>query len=268
MNAVHWRMFVALAAVSGLLAGAERALAQTNGTPPARETAPVHPLTPAIDKAKVALAKVDTLTDYEGTLTKRELIGQTLSTQMMQIRVRQQPFAVYLKYAAPHEGREVLYDASQDPSKLLVHEGSGIKSLMGTLALPINDPQILAEARHPVSDLGLKKLVQLMIEQWEMESKFGEIDVKYYPNAKIGSIECEALEATHPRPRRQFKFHQSRLFIQKSSGLPVRVQNFGFPQQAGVNPPLVEDYVYTGLKTNVGLKPLDFSRANQSYRFQ
>ena len=202
MGEVRWRLFVTLAAVGGLLAGSGSAHAQTNGNPPAKETAPSHPLKPAIEMARAALAKVDTLTDYEGTLTKRELIGNTLTTQMMQIRVRQQPFAVYLKYAAPHDGREVLYDASQDPNKLLVHEGAGIKSLAGTLALPINDPQILAEARHPVSDLGLKKLVQLMIEQWEAETKYGEISVEYHPNAKMGRIECECLVAIHPRDRR------------------------------------------------------------------
>jgi len=259
-------IYVTLAAVGGLLAGSESAHAQSGGE--AASPANGHPLVPAIALARTALAKVETLSDYEGTLTKRELIGNTLTTQMMQIRVRQKPFAVYLKYAAPNEGREVLFDTSQDPSQLLVHEGAGIKSLAGTLALPINDPQVMAEARHPVSDLGLKRLVQLVIEQWELESKFGEIEVKYYPNAKMGRIECETLEVTHPRPRRQFKYHQSRLFIEKASGLPLRVQNYGFPQQTGIEPPLVEDYAYTGMKTNVGLKQIDFSRTNQNYRFR
>lgn len=266
MGTVHWTMYVALVAVGGLLAGSESVHAQSGGA----DASPAngHPLLPAIAMAKTALSKVETLADYEGTLTKRELIGNTLTTQMMQIRVRQKPFAVYLKYAAPNEGREVLYDTSQDSAQLLVHEGSGIKSLAGTLALPINDPRVMAEARYPVSDLGLKRLVALMIEQWELESKFGEIEVKYYPNAKMGRIECETLEVTHPRPRRQFKYHQSRLFMEKASGLPLRVQNYGFPSQTGVEPPLVEDYAYTGMKTNIGLKPIDFSRTNQNYRFQ
>lgn len=256
--------------VCGLLAAAGSASAQTvpSSTPPANATAPVHPLIPAIAMAKTSLAKVDALDDYEGTLTKRELIGNNVSTQMMQIRVREKTFAVYLKYAAPNEGREVIFDTAQDQTNLLVHEGAGLKSLAGTLTMPINDPRVMAETRHPVSDLGLKRLVQLVIEQWENESKYGEVDVNYYPNAKMGRIECEALEVIHPRPRRQFRYHQSRLFIEKKTGLPLRVQNYGFPQRAGIDPPLVEDYAYTGLKTNLGLKPLDFSRTNPAYRFQ
>ena len=262
-------MCVCLVAASGLLTSAVEVCAQAvPSKTPATQTPQVHPLIPAIALAKTALAKVETLSDYEGTLTKRELIGNTLTTQMMQVRVREKPFAVYLKYAAPNEGREVLFDSSQDPAKLLVHEGAGIKSLAGTLALPIHDPRVMAEARHPVSDLGLRRLVHLVIQQWESESKFGEVDVKYYPHAKIGRIECEALEVTHPHPRRQFPHHQCRLFIEKASGLPLRVQNFGFPQQAGIEPPLIEDYAYTGMKTNLGLKPLDFSRTNPTYRFQ
>ena len=90
--------------------------------------------------ARGALAKVDSLADYEGTLTKRELINGALTTQMMQVRVREKPFAVYLKYSGPNAGREVLFDSSQDPAQLLVHEGSGIKSLAGTVTLPVNDP--------------------------------------------------------------------------------------------------------------------------------
>lgn len=266
MVQVRWTMIVTLAAAVWLLAGGGTVLAQSGEagvTPPAG-----HPLIPAIARARAALAKVDTVVDYEGTLTKRELIGNTLVTQMMQIRVRQKPFAVYLKYAAPNEGREVLFDVSQDPNKLLVHEGAGVKSLVGTLVLPINDPQVLAETRHQVSDLGLRRLAELMIKQWELESQYGEIDVKYFPDAKMGRIECEVLQATHPRPRKQFRYYQSRLFIEKKSGLPLRVQNYGFPQQAGVEPPLVEDYAYTGLKTNIGLKPIDFSRTNQNYQFK
>ncbi len=261
---------VVVAAVHGLLASVGGVCAQTgqSQTPPPAVAPQVHPLTPAIAMAKTALSKAEALVDYEGTLTKRELIGNTVTTQMMQIRVREKPFAVYLKYAAPHEGREVIYDSAQDPAKLLVHEGTGVKSLVGTLALPINDPQVLAETRHPVSDLGLRRMVQLVVAQWELESKYGEVDVKYYPNAKMGRIECETLEVTHPRPRRQFRYHQSRLFIEKVSGLPLRIQNYGYPQQAGVDPPLVEDYAYTGLKTNLGLKPLDFSKTNPAYRFQ
>ena len=176
---------VVLGVACGLLAAAGSASAQTvpSSTPPSNAAAQVHPLIPAIAMAKTALAKVDTLADYEGTLTKRELIGNNVSTQMMQIRVREKPFAVYLKYFAPNEGREVIFDSEQDQTNLLVHEGAGLKSLVGTLAMPINDPRVMAESRHPVSDLGLKRLVQLVIEQWEIESKFGEVDVKYYPNA-------------------------------------------------------------------------------------
>lgn len=227
-----------------------------------------HPLVPAIALARKAKDKAAALNDYEGTFTKKELIGPQMLTQMMKIRVRHKPFSVYMVYAAPNEGREVLYDQGQDPDNLIVHEGPGLKSLAGTLNLPIRDPRVLAEARHPVNDLGIERLAELVIQQWEFESKYGEIDVKYFPDAKMGQIPCEVLVATHPRPRKQFPYHQTRLFIEKSTGLPLRVQNYGFPQQANVDPPLVEDYAYTTLKTNVGLGPIHFSRTNPDYNFQ
>lgn len=239
----------------------------------AQKETKVHPLTHAIAIAKKAKEQAAKLKDYEGTLTKKELIGNQLVTQVMQIRVRREPFSVYLKYAAPNEGREVIFDQGQDAQNLLVHEGAGLKSLAGTLTLPIRDPRVMAEARHPVSDLGLERLAELVIQQWEYESKYGEFNVSYHPEAKFGQILCEAIVVTHPRPRKQFPYHETRLFIEKQSGLPLRVQNFGFPHPATAEKPtseipLVEDYAYTGLKTNLGLRPLDFSRTNPDYRFK
>ena len=51
------------------------------------------------------------------------------------------------------------------------------------------------------------------------------------------------------------------------TGLPVRVQQFGFPRKPGAKPPLIEDYTFSNIRTNVRLTDADFDRTNAKYAF-
>jgi hypothetical protein len=58
-----------------------------------------------------------------------------------------------------------------------------------------------------------------------------------------------------------------RLYVDAATKLPIRAQSFGFPARTGDKSPLVEDYLYSALKTNVGLKDADFDIENSTYNF-
>jgi len=94
--------------------------------------------------------------------------------------------------------------------------------------------------------------------------------VKNFPNARLfgGEVEAKAIESRHPQPRKQFKFHMTRLYIDKQSNLPIRLEQYGFPQKADAPPPIVEEYTYSKLKTNVGLSDRDFDPKNPNYAFR
>jgi hypothetical protein len=243
-------------------------------TPPVRATATVqadapaeHPLRPAIRMAQACLDQLQGVRDYECVLTKRERISGQLTTQVMFVRLREEPFSIYCKFGEPFAGREVLYVAGQNNGMMLAHEGSGIKSLVGTVSLPLDGPDAKAENRHPLTEAGLQNLVRLLIQQWERESKYGEITVQYYPDARLGDFPCRVVEAVHPRPRNEFPYHITRLYVDGASGLPVRVENYGWPTQPGGQPVLIEEYTYTRLQTNVGLTDRHFDRLFPEYRF-
>jgi hypothetical protein len=225
-----------------------------------------HPLMPAIKLARASRKALEEVKDYEATFIKREQINGQLLTQTMQLKVREEPYSVYLKYQDPSPGREILFVKGQNQNMLLAHEASGLKSLL-TVNLAMDDPRVKAENRHAIVDLGMRRMVEMTIKQWEEEAKYGEVDVRYYPDAKIGGVLCPAIECSHPRPRRQFPFHVTRLYLDSASNLPVRIENYGFPTQAGQDPPLVEEYTYVKIKTNVGFKNADFARENPSYKF-
>lgn len=229
--------------------------------------AKAHPLLPAIDIVRGCLKALDGIKDYEATFIKREEVGGTLYPHHMYIKHRLEPFSVYLLFLEMHQGREVIYNDGKNNGNLQVHE-TGIKGLVGTLSLAPTSATALAEGRNPVSRIGLKKMVEGLITLWEEESKHGECEVKYYPNAKLGETACQVIECKHPQPREHFKYHVTRVYIDKSTGIAIRVEHLGFPKTASEKPPVVAEYTYKDIKTNVGLQDVDFDINNSKYKFK
>lgn len=246
----------------GLFSTASKAHAQEEAA------AQEHPLIPAIQMARQSYEVVQQLKDYEATVVKRELINGRLISQRMRMKMKENPFSIYLFYEEPHPGRQVLFVMGQNDNQLLVREAAGVASLVGTVPLAVDSPQVMAENRHVITDMGMRRLLELLITQWDLESKYGECDVKFYPGAKMGNAECEVIESSHPRPRKQFPYHMTRVFFEKKSRLPIRIENYGFPMQPNQPAPLVEEYTYINVRTNIGLTPADFDRRNPNYSFQ
>lgn len=235
---------------------------------PAAEINEAHPLAPALKMAYESREALRGVQDYDATFSKRELINGKLKPQVCYVRIRKEPFSVYMKFVKPNEGREVIFVDGQNKNMLLGHE-TGILSMAGTVSLPIDGPDAMAENRYPITMLGIHSLLDQVIRQWEAEAKFGEVEVNFYRNAKLGKdVDVEVIESTHPKPRNQFRFHMTRLFIDKTTRLPLRVEQYAFPQAPGQTPPLVEEYSYVSLRTNLGLKNIDFSVDNPQYKFK
>jgi hypothetical protein len=228
---------------------------------------PEHPLAGALKLTRLSRESLSNVLDYEATLTKRELLSGQLQTSQMQLRIRHKPFSVYLKYVQPNAGREVLYHQAVNPNMILAHEGQGLAALAGTLNLAVNAPEVMKENHYPVNMAGMSNLLEEVIKQWELEAKYGEINVQYYPDAKIGQVETVAIEVTHPQPRKQFPYSMVRVYLDRNTHLPIRVELYTWPKAAGQVAPLYAEYTYTNIKTNVGLQEYDFDRRNPRYKF-
>ena len=225
-----------------------------------------HPLIPALQMGTAALDALDNVKDYTATFTKREMIGRKLIDSQMEMKFRQNPFSVYLKFIKPGAGREVLYVAGQNGNKIKAHD-VGIAGLAGTLTLDVDGSFAMADNRYPVTMIGMQKLASTVLEQWLNETKIPNMTVNFYPKARIGNVTCKAIETSHRRQAPGVKFSMTRLYVDHSTGYPIRVQQYDFPKKSKKKPQLVEDYLYSNIKTNVGLKDSDFSTSNPKYRF-
>jgi hypothetical protein len=224
-----------------------------------------HDLAPPLRLASETLQRLDEVKDYSATFFKHENVRGGQVIHNMNLKVREKPFSVYLGFVKPHTGREVIYVAGQSGGNLLAH-GTGIEKVAGTLSIAPNSARALEESRYPITQIGMRNMVTALATQWGTDLKYDDLQVKYYANAKVGNVSCRVYESTQPK-RRKGVFYRSRLYITHKTELPVRVEQFGFPTGTGVRPPMIEQYTYMDLKTNIGLRDIDFSTSNPSYDY-
>jgi hypothetical protein len=208
--------------------------------------------------------------DYICTFVKSERVnGELLGPQQIAAKVRQKPFGVYFKFLKPDDvkGREVIYNPEPNNGKLVAREGSGLKRLLGAVFLEPTSPLAMAGQKYPITDVGISFLVKRLIEVAEADRKYGEVEVKFFKNAKVNDRNCMVIQVTHPVPRRVFLFHLARVYIDAELQLPIHYEAYLWPKKPGEPPPLDESYSYLNLKLNVGLTDADFDYNNPNYGF-
>ncbi len=96
---------------------------------------------------------------YTATFRKQERIGGKLGPeQTLAMKVRNRPFAIYLKFLAPKAGKEVVYAEGHHDNKVIAHNGDWTRRLVPRLAVAPDSPLALADSRHPVTEAGLVNL--------------------------------------------------------------------------------------------------------------
>ena len=224
---------------------------------------------PALRWANSGQREMEQLSDYSATMVKRERINGKLGEhEFMFIKVRHDPFSVYMRFLAPNKlkGQEVIFVKGANDGKMSAH-GTGIKKVFGTLNLEPTSLLAMQGNRYPITELGVLNLVSRLVEIGERDTQYGECEVKFYPGAKIEERVCTCIEVVHPVPRRNFLFHVARIYIDDELNIPIRYEAYEWPEKDGGKPILTEEYTYLKLKLNNGYTDADFDVRNPNYQF-
>ena len=264
-------------------AGNSASDAKTVGSTPAPTvvdagTEDAHPLDKALRLAREALVRFEsTVDDYTGMVVKRERIGGTLGAEAkmdFKIRARKKegdkvvrPLHVYLKFTEPWltRGREVIWVENSNDGKLIAHEG-GLKNLVRVSLAPTDSLAMMGN-KYPITEIGLGKLVEKLIEKGERDKKVGPCEVKIEDGFEVAGRRCQRIEVTHPTPDSRFDFHLAQIFIDSERMIPLRYAAYMWPEKPGAPPPLEEEYTYCNVQLNVGLKDIDFDANNPAYKY-
>jgi len=244
-----------------------------------------HPLDPVLELARSSLAvHRSEHRDYRARVVKQERSGKKLAavTKMdVKLRYREplnessnRPVDVYLKFIEPksQSGREVIWRQGMNDDLMMVHE-AGILNIT-TVELAPNSRLAMLGNRYPISDLGIEKLLEKLIERGLKDRSFEECEVNIDPKVIVADRECKRIEVLHRAQEivvdgvdHRFDFHRAVIDIDLQLGIPIHYASYLWPEQPGGEPVLDEEFTYENLELNVGFSDEDFDPNNPSYDY-
>jgi hypothetical protein len=227
-----------------------------------------HPLAPAIQWAKEIKAGIErNVRDYTATLMKRERSSGN-AENLIKAKIRHKPLSIYVAQLAPEKkkGEEAIYIDGQNDGKLWGHTTGILGKMVGTVSLKPDDSWAMKGQHYPMTEIGILNLCKRLIAVGEEDMQHGECEVKFDRRVDLNGRECTCVEVTHPAPRKHFRFHIAKIFVDNELKVPVRYAAYDWPKDGG-EPELIEEYEYRDLKLNVGLTDSDFDVKNPEYQF-
>ena len=228
-----------------------------------------HPLMPVIRWAERERPNIAAIQDYTAIVQKQENInGVVQGAQVMEVKIRHEPFSVYIRFRYPRNlsGQQAIFVRGQNNDRLVAH-GVGLQRNFGTQKLDPEGFLAMQGNKYPITDIGILNLVDKLLEVGYRDIQFGECEVTYTENVKVGDRYCTMIQVVHPVPRRNFIFHIARIFVDNELNMPIRYESYDWPRRPGEVPQLIEAYIYSNLRLNVGLTDADFDYKNPAYNF-
>jgi hypothetical protein len=212
-----------------------------------------------LDRAEQQLAGVR---DYTMTMFSRERVGEALQPEERVFVKFQRPFRVYMRWQeGPSKGRESIYVAGANNGKMLLYEPKGIQRLF-TAAMEPTDKRVLEVSRHPITDMGIGRLLEMVGDNTRRAARNGVLRVVDRGQTEVAGRQARQIEGILPQdPKAGYYAYRVVLSFDQENHLPIRVVVHDWQDR------LVEDYIYADLQLNPGLNGRDFDPANIDYGF-
>lgn len=194
-------------------------------------------------------------------VAKENLKGRANEDQFMQLKFRQAPFSVSMKWLGPARmaGQEVAFVHGKNANKLRV-QSKGILGVAGFVNIDVDDPRVREQSRHTIYETGIGNLIDSTVKSWELDKRTGKA-VTRISEFEFDKRRCYRVETIRGERSAQVYSYRSVLFLDKESKYPLRNENYSWPV-AGGNPEgdLMESFSYSNLQFNVGLTDRDFDK--------
>lgn len=236
---------------------------------PAEQTS-AEALTEGLALVQAAHDSFDTrIANYTAEFEKQERVGGVLRPrEKMSIKIRQQPFSVYIKHHSPEDlaGQEAIFVEGQNDGNLIAHHGS---SLLGwlPLRLPPEGKMAMMGNRYSIKSAGMKNLLgQLLKLSKEQEANLARCDIRWIEGELVDKRPVRCLQIRSPEPLPGFPLAIARIYFDPGYNAPVRYEAFEWPEGGG-EPTLAEFYQYSDVKLNAELTDHDFDPDNEAYDY-
>ena len=150
---------------------------------------------------------------------------------------------------------------------------AGLLGLM-TVSLDPNGMIAMRGQRYPISEIGMVRLVELLIERGEKDVDDPDVSVTITKGHHVGNAPAELIQVRRSKPSgAEDDFQLAEIAYDPDRQLILSYSAFGWRDTAEQGAgkagelPLIESYTYHDIETNVGLTDADFDTSNPEYNF-
>jgi hypothetical protein len=232
-----------------------------------------HPLVPAWKLARDALAHIEKdIHDYTATLVSRERFpekSEPYADRTIFVKIRHKPFSAYFRPLEPEKekGSEAIYVEGKNDGNAVVHTTGVTNWALGNLSLDPKGKILMRDQHYPMTEVGFQNLTRRLMEQAAKDMRYDDCKVTFSEDAKIDGRPCRCVRVVHSKRRKEFIFHEAKIYIDKEWFVPVCYEAFDWPAAPGEKPVLLERFEYRNMKINPGLTDFDFDIKNPEYKY-
>jgi hypothetical protein len=216
-----------------------------------------------------AEARLKQVPGYTARFRKQErLRGRLQPEQTLVLKLRHEPFSIYMKFLAPKEGKELIYVAGFNDDCLIGHNGDWTRRLIPRLKVRPTDPIALLESRHPVTEAGLANLTAKLIgyRRLDLADPDAETILDWQLDGDGRRRPRSVHRHPHYKPERPFALTE--ILYDPDTFIPRQFTGYDWPEPGRDGPlELGERYAYDDVDFDVVLTDADFDPANPSYAF-
>jgi hypothetical protein len=230
--------------------------------PPTQPAAAVPgPLDEPLRLVSAAAQTYQQVRDYTCTMIKQErLKGRLQPENVIYLKFRQQPFSVYMRWAAPQSfaGQEVAFVYGKNNNMMRVHS-TGVIGALGWVSISPRDPRALEHSRHTITETGIGNLIGQLYQEWMRVRTSGKVQV-HLAEYQYDRRPCTRVEIIYLDRSQQSYCYRGVIYFDKQNHLPVRVEFYDWPRAGGpAGGDLLESFSYANLQLNVGLNDANFN---------
>lgn len=208
----------------------------------------------ALTLARTAQDKLKEMPGYKCVYLRDERIANELNQNSLLLTVLHEPFGALMEWVEPSskKGRKASYITGKNNGKMRVKVG------FATLPFDLDYSIKMKESRHTINETGLLNLMNRFVKSWEEEKLAGETNTLYSDatieatvSGKHYSHACRCIETDHPiSTKDKYVFHRVKIYFDKQSGLPVRMEGYDWPSGNETEGRLMERYSYFDVKSD------------------
>ena len=220
------------------------------------------PLQEARSVLQRMFAAADNVQDYEVVMDKQQRRkGEMQPLEELQIKHQRSPDCRYMRWIGElHRGREMIYCPNRYSGKIEAHD-NGLMGLF-TVALDPEGSRATEGQLHRIYETGLFMLVKKVREDYDYLTAHADLPAPVLSHRQIAGVESTCVELAQGADL-FVSYHVGRreLCVDDSLYLPTELHLWNTDGE------LMEHYIYSQYKLNVGLTASDFDTNNRSYHF-